>query len=317
MKDHKKIVSVLLLLLAFVGLVGFLPISEPTVPQTTAQLGEMLFNDKILSGDRTISCASCHIAQFAFADTVAFSKGIGGRLTARNTPAVTNVLSREAYFWDGRAATLEEQALGPIANPNEMNLPIAEAVARLNADENYVAYFNTFFGHAPDEHTLAKALAAFEKTLETASTRFDRYMNDKDTFSQSELRGLEIFNNKAKCFDCHFTPDFTADEFKNIGLFDGKTLNDSGRYFITRKNEDIGKFKVPGLRNVAVTAPYMHNGMFKTLREVIDYYNKPNNVVPKHQNRDEVLNKPLKLTEQDKLDLEAFLRTLTDDRFVR
>jgi cytochrome c peroxidase len=317
MKAHKKIVSVLLLLFAFVGLAGFLPISGPPEPQTTAQLGEMLFNDKILSGDRTISCASCHIAQFAFADTVAFSKGVGGRLTARNTPAVTNVLSREVFFWDGRAATLEEQALGPIANPNDMNLPIAEAVARLNADENYVAYFNTFFGQAPDEYTLAKALAAFEKTLETASTRFDRYMNDKDTFSQSELRGLDIFNNKAKCFDCHFTPDFTGDEFRNIGLFDGKTLTDSGRYLISHKKEDIGKFKVPGLRNVAITAPYMHNGMFKTLREVIDYYDKPNSFVPKHQNRDELLNKPLKLTEQDKQDLEAFLRTLTDDRFLK
>jgi cytochrome c peroxidase len=316
MITSRKISSVILLLIGFVGLAGFLPV-PPAAPQTTAQLGEMLFNDKILSGDKTISCASCHIAQFAFADTVPFSKGVGGKLTTRNTPAVTNVLAREAFFWDGRAATLEAQALQPISNPNEMNLPIAEAVARLNADENYTAYFKTLFGQAPDEHTLAKAIAAFEKTLETASTRFDRYMNDKDTFSESEKRGLTLFNNKAKCFDCHFTPDFTADEFKNIGLFDGKTLTDSGRYLITRQKEDIGKFKVPGLRNVAVTAPYMHNGMFTTLRQVIDYYNKPNSFVPNHQNRDEALSKPLKLTEQEKLDIEAFLHTLTDDRFVK
>lgn len=296
---------------------AFLPQAEPTVLQTPEQLGEMLFNDKILSGDYTLSCASCHIPQFAFADTAKFSKGVGGKLTSRNTPTVMNVLSRESFFWDGRVETLEEQALHPISNPDEMNLPIEDAVKRLNNDANYRAHFTAIFGQLPNKTTLGKAIAAFEKTLETASTRFDRFMNDEEAFTESEKRGQQLFNNKAKCFDCHFTPDFTGDEFRNIGLFDGKQLNDSGRYKITLNTKDIGKFKVPGLRNVAITAPYMHNGMFATLREVIDYYDNPTAFVKHAQNRDELLSKPLGLTEQEKKDLEAFLHTLTDDNFVK
>lgn len=291
--------------------------SEATPPQTAAQLGEMLFNDTILSSDYSISCASCHISQFGFADTAAFSLGVGGKKTTRNSPSVMNVLSRSLFFWDGRAKTLEEQALQPISNPDEMNLPIETAIERLNNNAAYRSYFESIFGAAPNKETLGKAIAAFEKTLETASTHFDRYMYDVDSFTASEKRGHEIFNEKGKCFDCHFGPDFTGDEFKNIGLFNGKNLNDSGRFLITRKKEDIGRFKVPGLRNISATAPYMHNGMFATLREVIDYYDKPNSVVANHKNRDELLSKPLHLTEQEKQDLEAFLNTLTDDRFTR
>jgi cytochrome c peroxidase len=291
--------------------------SEATPPQTAAQLGEMLFNDTILSSDYSISCASCHISQFGFADTAAFSLGVGGKKTTRNSPSVMNVLSRSLFFWDGRAKTLEEQALQPISNPDEMNLPIETAIERLNNNPAYRSYFESIFGTAPNKETLGKAIAAFEKTLETASTHFDRYMYDVDSFTASEKRGHEIFNEKGKCFDCHFGPDFTGDEFKNIGLFNGKNLNDSGRFLITRKKEDIGRFKVPGLRNISATAPYMHNGMFATLREVIDYYDKPNSVVANHKNRDELLSKPLHLTEQEKQDLEAFLNTLTDDRFAR
>lgn len=291
--------------------------SEATPPQTAAQLGEMLFNDTILSSDYSISCASCHISQFGFADTAAFSLGVGGKKTTRNSPSVMNVLSRSLFFWDGRAKTLEEQALQPISNPDEMNLPIETAIERLNNNPAYRSYFESIFGAAPNKETLGKAIAAFEKTLETASTHFDRYMYDVDSFTASEKRGHEIFNEKGKCFDCHFGPDFTGDEFKNIGLFNGKNLNDSGRFLITRKKEDIGRFKVPGLRNISATAPYMHNGMFATLREVIDYYDKPNSVVANHKNRDELLSKPLHLTEQEKQDLEAFLNTLTDDRFSR
>lgn len=309
-----------LILFALVSLVfsfAFSVKSETEPPQTAAQLGEMLFNDTILSSDYSISCASCHIAQFGFADTAAFSTGVGGKKTARNSPSVMNMLSRSLFFWDGRANTLEEQALQPISNPDEMNLPIEEAIERLNNNASYRQYFTAIFGENPSKENLGRAIAAFEKTLETASTHFDRYMNDVDSFTESEKRGHEIFNEKGKCFDCHFSPDFTGDEFKNIGLFDGKTLNDSGRYLITRKKEDIGRFKVPGLRNIAVTAPYMHNGMFATLREVIDYYDNPNKVVPRHKNRDELLSKPLNLTEQEKQDLEAFLKTLTDERFLQ
>lgn len=311
-----RLALILLTIVSVVFSLAFSAKSEANPPQTAAQLGEMLFNDTILSSDYSISCASCHISQFGFADTAAFSTGVDGKKTTRNSPSVMNVLSRSLFFWDGRAKTLEEQALQPISNPDEMNLPIETAIERLNNNTAYRQYFAAIFGENPSKENLGKAIAAFEKTLETASTHFDRYMNDVDSFTESEKRGHEIFNEKAKCFDCHFSPDFTGDEFKNIGLFNGKDLNDSGRFLITRKKEDIGRFKVPGLRNVAVTAPYMHNGMFATLREVIDYYDNPNSFVVRPKNRDELLSKPLHLTEQEKQDLEAFLRTLTDDRFT-
>lgn len=284
-------------------------------PKTAAELGKMLFHDTILSSDYSISCASCHIPKYGFADTMALSFGVEGRLTTRNSPTVMNVLSRPYFFWDGRVATLEEQALQPISNPDEMNLPIEEAVKRLNESKKYKAYFQAIFKQKPDRETLGKAIAAFENTLETSSTHFDRYMEDIEDFTEAEKRGHEIFNNKGKCFDCHFSPDFTGDEFRNIGIFNGKEFNDSGRYLISHKPEDIGRFKVPGLRNIAVTAPYMHNGMFATLREVIDYYDTPNKFIGDSQNRDTLLNQPLGLTEQEKQDLETFLHTLTDDRF--
>ena len=140
---------------------------------------------------------------------------------------------------------------------------------------------------------------------------------DTLSFSVSAKRGREIFLGKGKCFDCHFGPDFTGDDFKNIGLFNGKDLNDSGRYVITRDPADLGSFKVPGLRNVAVTKPYMHNGMFKTLKEVIDYYDMPDKFVSNSINRDTLLARPLHLTPQEKKDLEAFLNSVTDYRFSK
>jgi cytochrome c peroxidase len=135
--------------------------------------------------------------------------------------------------------------------------------------------------------------------------------------SASAIRGREIFMDKGKCFDCHFSPDFTGDEFRNIGLYNGKQLNDPGRFTITHTKDDLGRFKVPGLRNVAVTGPYMHNGMFRTLDDVINYYDDPAKVIPDAINRDPLLNGKLNLTVQDKQDLKAFLEALTDDRFKR
>jgi cytochrome c peroxidase len=280
-------------------------------------LGERLFSDPILSLDRSISCASCHIPEFAFADTVAFSIGIGGQRGTRNTPSSMNMLARDAFFWDGRAATLEEQALMPIENPVEMGLPIAEAIARLRSDAEYVRWFREAFGGPPDAEKLAAALAAFQRTLETADTPWDRFAFDIEDIDPAVVRGKAIFDQKGKCLECHFTPDFTADEFRNIGLYNGSDLADEGRFAISRDSADLGKFKVPGLRNVAITAPYMHNGMFATLREVIDYYDDPKAFVPDVINVDTLLREPLGLTEQEKVDLEAFLHSLTDRRFVK
>lgn len=294
------------------------PSREAKLLTTEEELGKALFFDTILSRDSSLSCASCHKPEFAFADNTPTSKGVFGRSGNRNTPSAMNMSARNLYFWDGRAETLEEQALGPIENPVEMDLPLSLAIRRLIKNERYAKSFQHVYGEQPNIEDLAKALAAFERTLETSDTDFDKYVSGEDTtlLSASAKRGLNIFNNKGKCFDCHFGVDFTGnDRFKNIGLYNGKDLNDEGRKKISGKAEDLGAFKVPGLRNIAQTAPYMHNGMHKTLREVIDYYDEPDKFIANSINRDTLLKRPLGLTETEKKDLENFLVSLSDERF--
>lgn len=293
-------------------------ISTKKEPESIEELGEILFNDPILSGDYSVACSSCHNPQFAFADTSAFSIGVNKKPSSRNTPTVMNVLARPLFFWDGRAKTLEEQALHPIKNPDEMNLSLDEAVKRLNQNEDYVKWFKKFFNALPDSNNLGEAIAAFEMTLETASTPFDDWADgNEEAISESAKRGRRLFNEKAGCFDCHFGPDFTGDEFRNIGLYNGKELNDAGRFLITKDSNDLGSFKVPGLRNVGLTAPYMHNGMFKSLNEVIRFYNNPDEFVNNSINRDTLMNKKLNLSAQEIQDLESFLLTLTDKSLVK
>ncbi|MES2763457.1 MAG: cytochrome c peroxidase [Bacteroidota bacterium] len=289
------------------------------VPATIDQLGELLFHDSILSRENQVSCASCHKPQFAFADNIPFSFGVDSVMGGRNTPSSMNMSARNFYFHDGRSETLEDQAGGPMENPVEMDIPLSVVVRKLNNHKQYRAFFVSIFGEPATKENLVAALAAYERTLETNDSAFDNYSNGKDTtqYTVSAKRGQIIFNEKGKCFDCHFGPDFTNDDFKSIGLFNGKDLNDSGRFEITRDPEDIGRFKVPGLRNIAITKPYMHNGMFKTLKEVIDYYNEPDKVVANSVNRDTSMARPLGLTEGEKKDLEAFLMSLTDARFLK
>lgn len=286
-------------------------------PSTKAELGELLFFDPILSKDRTISCGSCHRSGYAFADTSAVSIGIKGRKGVRNTPTAMNVLLHNTFFWDGRAKSLEEQALAPIENPDEMDLSIEMALLRLKKSKKYNAYFKKIFDAEPDRLNLGEAIAAFERTLETSDSPFDnwKFSGDSTAVSEEVKRGFVLFNGKGKCIQCHFGADLTANEFRNVGLFDGRALNDSGRMIISGKKEDIGKFKTPSLRNVAITAPYMHNGMLKTLDEVIEFYNQTDKFVTNPVNRDSLLSKPLELTTQEKQDIKAFLIALTDKRF--
>ena len=310
----KKMMPVCCLIFAFIGLQAFLREKKPT---TKEELGKLLFFDPLLSGDRTVSCASCHKPGFAFADTSKLSEGINKKKGIRNTPSAMNLKLQPVFFWDGRAKTLEEQALAPIQNPDEMNLPIATAIERLRKNRKYSTYFQKIFGANPDSVNLGKAIAAYEQSLDTDSSAFDEWKlnDDSSAVSPDARKGFALFNGKAKCSRCHFGSNFTLNEFRNIGLFNSKELNDSGRILITGKIEELGKFKIPGLRNVAITAPYMHNGIFKTLREVIDYYNDPDKVVADPINRDTLLNKPLLLKDEEKNQLEAFLISITDKRF--
>ena len=288
---------------------------RPVLPTTASELGKLLFMDSILSEDYTLSCASCHIPEYAFADTSAVSLGVYGQKGTRNSPSAMNVLSRPIFFWDGRANSLEQQALMPIENPIEMNLPVDSAVARLQQSVFYSAAFQQVFNQAPSKETLASAIAEFERTLETGAPIDQFNAGDSSAISASAMRGMTIFNEKGRCFDCHFGPDMTGDEIRSIGTFDAIEFTDTGLFDITKDSADLGKFKVPTLRNTAVTGPYMHDGSFKTLREVIVYYNDPVAMRPHGINRDTSLAQPLGLTEQEMDDLEEFMKALTAPQF--
>ncbi len=205
---------------AFCSILFLVAWSDPVVVDSRVTLGRMLFFDPILSKDSTISCASCHKPEYAFSDTVSLSQGVNGMLARRNTPSVMNMAARDIYFFDGRAATLEAQVIGPIENPNEMNLPFKDAIRRINQSKEYRKLFFQIYKKYPDSISIVDAIAKFEKTLETDNTPNDRWMDDNpNAMTASQLKGRELFTaDKTKCFECHFTPDFTSDEFKNIGV---------------------------------------------------------------------------------------------------
>ena len=289
-------------------------IQEPI--ESREALGKKLFFDPILSLDQSISCASCHKPEFAFADNRALSLGVKDSLGTRNTPSVMNMLSRPYFFYDGRSESLEAQAIVPIENPVEMNLSYDVAVKRIQENQEYHSIFKVVYNAEPDSFNIANALAEFQRSLESdGSAPIDNFSDgiESDVLSASQQRGRDIFlSDEFKCFDCHFGPDFTGDEFRNIGLYDGTTLVDKGRYEITKDSSDLGKFKVPGLRNVSLTAPYMHDGMLKTLEEVVDYYSNPYDFVEDPINLDTLMIDPLNFTDQQKKDLVNFMHSLTD-----
>ena len=187
----------------------------------------------------------------------------------------------------------------------------------MRENESYARYFKKIFNSEPNRFNLAEALASFECTLETTERQFDqwKFYQDSRAVSDAVKRGFSIFNKKGKCIQCHFGSNFASDGFRNIGLFNGRDFNDRGRAAISGDPQDAGKFKIAPRRNVAVTAPYMHNGMFRTLKDVIEFYDDPRKVVPDAINRDSLLAKPLGLTEEEKRDLETFLVSLTDRSF--
>lgn len=314
MKAAIPFIGIIIITFILTGLAPTDP--ERPFPKMPDELGELLFNDPILSIDSTISCASCHRPEFAFADTSALSLGIHDQKTRRNTPSVMNTLSRSVLMWDGRAASLEDQMLLPLEHPGEMGFHRDSLVARLSDHTFYGPAFEKMFNKPVDLPLIQGVIATFQRTLETSNTPNDRWLMDMEGgLNDQQIRGRAIFFNQGNCIECHFTPDFTGDEFRNIGLFNGKDLDDEGRFETTQDSSDLGKFKVPGLRNVAVTAPYMHNGMFRTLDDVIDYYNDPDHFVPDAINRDTIIT-ALGLSQKEKDDLKAFLEGLTDDRFI-
>jgi cytochrome c peroxidase len=319
-------------------------------PQTDPKvaLGQDLYFDKRLSVDDTVSCATCHDPKRAFTDNKPVSEGVGGKTGARNAPTVLNAMFNVEQFWDGRSPTLEAQAVQPIINPVEMAMPSHDAlVQKLAAIPDYVHRFQDVFGAPLSIEAVGKALAAFERLQLSGDSPFDRFRaGDASAISDSAKRGWDLFQNKARCITCHEFNDTSAffSDFKyhNIGVgmkhsknfealsrqvqslaesggLDQKKLDEMalqegfselGRFLVTRQVKDIGAFKTSMLRDLELTGPYMHDGSLKTIREVLDFYNKGGEPNP---NLDGGIRK-LDLTEQELTDLEALLKSLTGSR---
>jgi cytochrome c peroxidase len=268
------------------------------------ELGRKLFFNKNLSGDCSMSCATCHNPAKGFSDGKPLAVGFQGKQLGRHTPTLWNVAYNTYQYWDGRALSLEQQVSGPITAAEEMNLlDEAKLVRRLNADPRYRQEFQAVFSEGPSLNSVAKAIAAYERTITTTNSRFNRYAaGDKDALTLHEKNGLVLFIGKARCSRCHDGPSLTDNKFQNIGV----GVNDEGRFAVTRQENDRGAFKTPGLFNVALHAPYMHDGSLSTLEAVIDYYERGGNA---QEGKSPFILK-IGLTANEKQDLLAFLKSL-------
>lgn len=277
---------------------------NPLTPEKI-ELGKQLYFDKRLSSDNSTSCASCHDPQQGWSNGEATALGVGGQRGGRSAPTILNSAYHYLQFWDGRAGSLEEQALGPIANPIEMNLPIEDAVKKIGAIEGYRQQFKQVFGQPVSAENLAKAIAAFERTVLAGNSPYDRYKaGDGEALSEMAEKGRKLFFGKANCSGCHTGPNFTDNGFHNIGVGMQRAQPDVGRELLSKLAGDRGSFKTPTLRDIARTAPYMHDGSLATLEEVVEYYSKGG--TPNDYLDEEIF--VLNLSDEQKLALVAFLK---------
>lgn len=286
---------------------------ENQLTQARIDLGRKLFYETQLSRDNTISCGTCHKLEQAFTDGNPIAIGIEGRLGLRNVPTLANIGYTDRMFMDGGVITLELQSQSPIFNHVEMDFTIAGFLERIAGDAEYERMFQEAYGQEPGAYGISRSIAAFERTFISGHSRFDRYeyQQDENALSEEEKRGREVFfSSETACTECHVPPLFTNFEYENIGLY--VNYADSGRARISEVSADNGKFKVPTLRNVALTAPYMHDGSLASLEEVVEHFNSGG---VGHVNQNPLV-KPLGLTEQEKSDLVAFLSSLTDQNFI-
>ncbi|MDX3773591.1 cytochrome c peroxidase [Chromatiaceae bacterium AAb-1] len=312
-----------------------LPVIPPPATADARQkyaLGEKLFHDPILSEDRTTSCASCHEPRLLFADSRRTAIGVHQQQGNRNTPAIYHIALWDSFFWDGRASTAEQQATEPIENPLEMNLPIAEALARLNQHPEYPALFKGAFNQPViDQVQLAKALVAFQSQITVPRTTFDRFLEAAYSpladhksditaeLTDQQLKGLHLFRTKARCINCHSGPLLSDNQFHVTGLhFFGRRLEDLGRYEFTKDPADSGKFRTPALRAVFHTGPWMHNGLFTQFEGIVAFYNAGGaRVKPRQEQADDPrfptispLLQRLELTKDEMAALTEFLKIL-------
>ena len=276
------------------------------------QLGRQLFYDPILSKDSTISCASCHLQATGFTHVDhSLSHGIDGKIGTRNSMTMMNLAWSKTFMWDGGVNHLDVQAINPITSPLEMDETLANVVQKLQKSDKYKSLFFAAFG---DENItgqrVLKALSQFELLLISANSKYDKVMRKEAVFTNQEQNGYQLF--KTNCASCHSEPLFTNGKYENNGIPLDTTLNDIGRQRITEKFEDYLKFKVPTLRNIQFTNPYMHDGRFEKLTEVVKHYNSLGN----NKNLPKQLQKLMNLTDNERVDLVAFLLTLTDNEFL-
>ncbi len=277
------------------------------------ELGTLLFFDTRLSANETIACASCHMPSLAFTDGQPVSTGIHRQQGGRSAPTAINRVFSTAQFWDGRAATLEAQSVGPFISPVEHGFPDHDAlVAKVNAIAGYRPLFERAFGPTPvTVDLIGKAIAGFQRTLLSGNSRYDRFnqADEAGALSDNAQNGLRVFLGKGQCLRCHFGFNFTDEQYHNLGVGWEQDDRDVGRYAVTKDPDDRGAFKTPTLREIARTAPYMHDGRFATLRQVIDFYDRGGTPNP-HLDRAIT---PLKLTEKEKEDLVEFLHALNGE----
>jgi cytochrome c peroxidase len=274
-------------------------------------LGKKLFFDKILSRDSSISCASCHKPEYAFTDGLKKAVGIKNRSVIRNTPTLTNIVYNKNFLRDGVNPSLEAQVLVPIHEKNEFDFHILLVAERLKKKPEYLDLFEKAYGGIPTPKLITKAIACYERTLISGNSRYDQYVyqNKNHVLSSSEKKGMDLFN-KLYCVSCHSGFNFSNGEIVNNGLYE--KYEDVGKMRVSLNEIDNGCFKVPTLRNIALTAPYMHDGSLQTLEEVIDHYMKGGN---KHPNKHPFI-KPFMLSKSDRKNLVSFLRSLTDSSFT-
>jgi len=291
---------------------------EPVIPKgselTEARiaLGKRLFYDPVLSGNNKMSCASCHKQEFAFADNKVKSTGTGGQSGKRNSPSLANVAYLTSFMRDGGVHTLELQAVVPVEDHLEMDLNINEAVKRLEKNPVYMWQSFKAYGRKPDHFVLTRALGAFQRTLISGNSKYDRSLYNGISLTAEEQRGKDLFfSDSLNCSSCHSGFLFTGQSFQNNGLYE--IYEDHGRERITHKTEDLGKFRVTSLRNVGLTAPYMHDGSIATLEEVIEHYASGGK---KNTDKSPLL-KGFQLSEENKSALKQFLLALTDEDFIK
>lgn len=288
------------------------PVDNP-MSLEKVELGRKLFFDKRLSIDETVSCATCHVPGFAFTDRKKVSQGVKGRKTERNAPTLLNAGYLPTVMFDAHLTSLEMQVIVPIQEHVEMDMKMSELIKRLRGIKEYSDAAKEIFNREFDAFVLTRCISAFQRTLLSVNSRFDQfaYGNKQDALNSQEKRGWKLFSEKLYCTSCHPAPHFTTFKAENNGLYSDYG-SDQGRFRIHHDSIDIGKFKVPTLRNIELTFPYMHDGSKKSLEQVLDHYMAGGE---DHWNKNKII-KPFRLSDQQKKDLISFLKTLTDTSYM-